>query len=244
MSTVLEVTPEHIARLNSVELTTLLRRLLHLEAQRYGLPISGVTVPLKITVSDGGEDGRIEWSEGPASTDWIPCRGTSFQIKATELTPKQCADELADKKGRVKPLVRHCFMTNGAYVFFCGREYNPKQIKNRIDRATKSAKEILPKKIKRVRIEFYDATRIASWTNQYFAAAVYVLEECGHSLVAGLQTWEQWSGYAPYVNYQFTSDDILNSAIEQLRAFFIGNRTQRAARLVGLSGLGKTRLVL
>ena len=64
MSRVFEVTPEHISRLNSVQLTALLKRLLHLEADRYGLPTSGVHVPLRITVSDAGEDGRIEWSEG------------------------------------------------------------------------------------------------------------------------------------------------------------------------------------
>ena len=90
MSKIFEVTPEHISRLNSLQLTALLRRLLHLEAERHGLPTSGVEVPLKITVSDAGEDARIKWSHGPARTNWAPRRLTLFQIKATAMTPQQC----------------------------------------------------------------------------------------------------------------------------------------------------------
>lgn len=244
MSRVFEVTPEHLSRLNSVQLTALLKRLLHLEAERYGLPTSGVHVPLRITVSDAGEDGRIEWSRGPARTDWTPRRFTLFQVKATSLTPQQSADELVDQQGRLKGSVRDAFKKKGAYIFFCGRDYNKKAIDARIKRATQLAKAKLGKNSKLGLIDFYDANRIASWTNQYFAAAISVLEQCGQSLPLGLQTWGHWSGYDAHIKYQFTTDETLSGLAQQLRSFFLGHSTKKVARLVGLSGLGKTRLAL
>jgi hypothetical protein len=244
MSGVFEVSPAHISRLNSVQLTALLRRLLHLEAERHGLPTSGVHVPLRITVSDAGEDGRIQWSNGPRQTDWVPRRFTLFQVKATTLTPKQCADELIDKNGCMKANVQNVSKNKGAYIFFCGRDYNMKAIDARIQRAAQFLTAKLEKGAKSGLIDFYDANRIATWTNHYFAATVYVLGQLGHNLVSGLQTWEQWSGYPVYSRYQFEADEKLIGLLQQLRSFFLGHSTKKVARLVGLSGLGKTRLAL
>ncbi len=93
-------------------------------------------------------------------------------------------------------------------------------------------------------IDFYDADLIADWTNEYFSAAVYVLEACGEGQILGLQTWEHWSHYDANDKYQFVSDEQIKSYIEQLRSFFLGHAVKKIARLVGLSGLGKTRLAL
>ncbi len=102
MRTAFRVTPDHISRLKDVQLTGLLRRLLHLEAARYELPTSGVSVPLNITAPDGGEDGRIQWSNGPRRTNRVPKRLTVFQIKATLMGPEQCAKELLEKQEKLK----------------------------------------------------------------------------------------------------------------------------------------------
>ena len=93
-------------------------------------------------------------------------------------------------------------------------------------------------------IDFYDANLIVDWTNEYFSAAVYVLEACGEGQILGLQTWEHWSHYDANDKYQFVSDEQIKTYIEQLRSFFLGHAVKKIARLVGLSGLGKTRLAL
>jgi hypothetical protein len=188
MRTAFQVTAEHISRLKDVQLTTLLRRLLHLEAERYGLPTSGVSVPLNITVSDGGEDGRIQWSAGLKHTNWIPRRLTLFQIKATSLSPEQCANELCDKQGKLKPSVSAFLKGKGAYVFVCGHDYNKKAIDARVKRADQCVRRKIKNLAKNRMIDFYDANRMADWTNEYFAAAIYVLEACGQALILGLQT--------------------------------------------------------
>jgi len=95
MSDLLRVTDEDIQRLNDRDLTELLRLLLHLEAKKYGLSTANVSVPLSIDVPDGGEDGAVEWDPAiVARTDWLPKPVTCFQVKATNMPPEKCKEEI------------------------------------------------------------------------------------------------------------------------------------------------------
>ena len=96
-----ECTYADIERLNDVQLTALLRRLLHLEARAAGIPASAVRASLKVDVADGGEDARIGWEGGPANTNWIPTRLCLFQSKATDMSPAECRKEILS--GRPAP---------------------------------------------------------------------------------------------------------------------------------------------
>jgi hypothetical protein len=77
-----EADEEQIARLQSLDLVRLMKRLLHAECRLIDIPLRATTVPLQITVADGGEDGRVEWSGGADSTDYFPGRFSIFQSKA------------------------------------------------------------------------------------------------------------------------------------------------------------------
>ena len=81
------VESQHITRLDEYQLTQLLKLLLHAEADKHGIAQRAVDVALNIKVGDGGEDGRIEWKDGPESTDYLPNHLTQFQNKATEMDP-------------------------------------------------------------------------------------------------------------------------------------------------------------
>ena len=80
-----EVDPKQVEGLEAQDLVLLLRRLLHAEAQAAGVPLSAISVPLQITVPDGGEDGRIVWTGGRDSTDYLPGRINFFQCKASKM---------------------------------------------------------------------------------------------------------------------------------------------------------------
>ena len=71
---VFQVTPDDVSRLDSLQLVQLVRHLLLAEAQKTGLPLRSVIVPLQITVPDGGEDCRVEWEGGVPSTNFLPLR--------------------------------------------------------------------------------------------------------------------------------------------------------------------------
>ncbi len=72
MTGLFEITHEDINQLKDFQLTDLLHRLLRLEANRFNIAASSVSVALNIDVPDGGEDGLIKWSDGPAYTDYVP----------------------------------------------------------------------------------------------------------------------------------------------------------------------------
>lgn len=72
MNAINDVTPDQITALKDIQAARLLLKLLTLEAERNHQPLSGVSVPLNITVADGGEDARVEWQINPPILDWIP----------------------------------------------------------------------------------------------------------------------------------------------------------------------------
>lgn len=84
---IFDILPHQIESLNSKQLVELLKRLLHAEAQRAGISLRGVSVPLQITVPDGGEDARISWMGGLEQTDYLPSRFNILQCKATDPGP-------------------------------------------------------------------------------------------------------------------------------------------------------------
>ena len=55
----LEVLAKDVRQLGSTNLVRLLERLLLAEAQSTGIALSGISIPLQITIGDGGEDARI-----------------------------------------------------------------------------------------------------------------------------------------------------------------------------------------
>ena len=61
---VFDAEPNYIATLDSLQLVKLMKRLLLAEARLTSIPLRAASVPLQITVPDGGEDGSISWTGG------------------------------------------------------------------------------------------------------------------------------------------------------------------------------------
>ena len=95
---IFEVDPDQISLLDSVKLVQLMRRLMRAECQIVDIPLRTVTVPQQITVADGGEDGRVEWTGGSDDTDYFPARFCVFQSKAQNLTEASIKAEVFKKQ--------------------------------------------------------------------------------------------------------------------------------------------------
>ncbi len=243
MAKILEVTDTDIHRLDAKQLTDLLRRLLLLEADRYSIPRQAVDVSLQINVPDGGSDGQIEWTDGLSETDFIPSRHTLFQCKATKIEPAGCKKEIQIKGScDLKPEVEHVLDNGGAYVLFCTQSLNTQQKNKRIEKIREAIKEAGKRYDADVRIEIYDAGRIQNWVNLYPAAIAAILEWAGRATSSPAQTWDHWSRYGAFRKFSFVADDQSTDYIRQLREHLSSPRS--VARIVGLSGLGKTRLAL
>ena len=242
MATIFEVEAGDIGRLSSVQLTKLLKILLHAEARSFGISERSVEVALNIDVKDGGEDGRIKWEGGPNETGFLPSRFVQFQNKAMKLAPSICANEIVDKNGKVKAMVDQALSEGGVYILFTTQELNQQQKIQSIDAIKKKLHDLRKPYADSAVIDIYGASRIQGWVNKYIPAITAVLHWCGKSFMHGLQTWEEWAKYPEFKKFEYIEDEDRKSSLESMRELL--GKKRKCGRIVGLSGLGKTRMAL
>lgn len=247
MSNIYEVSYKHIEKLNDIQLTKILSKLMYLEANKFGIDKSDVNCSLNITVADGGEDASVQWVDGCAHTDWFKCRNNLFQCKATDMPPSKCKNEIIDidkdKNIKLKTQVEEVFKQNGAYILFYYKSLSPKQVNERIKAFREALKELNKPYYQNAAIYIYDANKIAAWVNNYLSAIADVLSFNGERLPIILSTWDELSKYEEYSKYKFEADEEILSIIKQLRNHFKDGE-RNIARIVGLPGLGKTRIAV
>lgn len=244
MHSINEATIEQIERLNDIQLSQLLHKLLYSEALKLGLENYDIIVPLKINVADGGEDGRIEWTENK-SNNWLKKSPSLFQNKATIMGPQKCYDEIIEpksktqKKLKLKSQISDLIKKKGCYTLFTNISLNPSQISKRIQSFNQAITDC-NKNPKNVKIEIYDSNRIKDWVNENIAAITYVQECIGITRVNGFKTWAEWQEVWSDAKIPYKTDSKIKSYIEQIRESIL---KEKVLRIIGHSGLGKTRLV-
>jgi hypothetical protein len=138
------------------------------------------------------------------------------------------------------PAVAEAVGRGGCYVFFCGHPYVQQAMSERIDAAHEELTRAGATLGTWKPIRFLDANKIADWTNHHAAAVAHVCESCQLPPVGELRTWADWSRDRIFRS-AFHSNATLDKSIESLREHL--SKPGSIARVTGLSGLGKTRLV-
>jgi transcriptional regulator with XRE-family HTH domain len=236
-----EVNGRHVAALSATNLSRLLRRLLSAEALASGLPMDGIHVAATITAPDGGEDARIAWENGPDRTAFLPGRLTQFQLKAGQITPAKAGSEVLGTDGRVKPMVEQAIRESGTYVLVCGESYTRQDIERRVDRIVRSLAEA-GVAVSSAQIQFRDADQIAEWVNAHRSVAAWLLEQTQPGLLGPFHDWAHWAAREEHDNSPLVEDPRLPSLRLKLRELV--GIPRGVARVVGLSGVGKSRLAL
>ncbi|MDF2454431.1 MAG: hypothetical protein K0R51_424 [Cytophagaceae bacterium] len=240
------VTIKHIKSLEDSELCLLLDLLLHAEAASCNLQSCVISVPQNINVTDGGEDGRITWEGLPLTTDKIKNQFTIFQCKATKMSAQDCYDEIIiqdDGSGliKLKPQIEEVVKKNGSYILLTTQPLTSKIITPRIASIRKAIRDARHANFDSFKILLYDANIICQWVNKYTAAVTFVQKCNDISRPNSFRTWEEWQRDMPGANIPFQSNDILEEYINNIRDTI---ETDKVVRVIGPSGLGKTRLVL
>ncbi len=236
-----KVSGEHVAVLTERKLVLLVRKLINAEALSEGIGMDRIHIASNVTEPDGGEDGRIEWSEGPERTRFLPSRFCQFQMKATDIGPSEAGDDVIDKAGVVKSMVRSVLSAGGTYVMMCGRSYAKKKIESR-EAAIRKRLATAGMTPSPSQVQFRDADQIADWVNTHPPVAAWLLQETQPGMVGPFRDWLHWAGRHDYESSPWIPDSRLDDFQDKLRALVAPLRG--VARVVGLSGRGKSRLTL
>jgi len=229
-----------ITQLSSEGFTELLRRILNAEAHVHGLPFDGIHVASNIHAPDGGEDGRISWRGDPARTRFLPSRLCQFQLKAGKIDPARAGREVITKVGEVKLMVRKVLEQGGHYILLCAWPYTQQEIEARRQRICDALTNAgIVDADPRVHVR--SAEQIATWVNFYLSVALWVREEVGLESFDGFVTWSQWKGRSEH-SLPWIKDPRLDKLYPRLQNTV--TRPGTVLRVVGLSGIGKSRLCL
>lgn len=248
-----EITGAHIADLNDADLRTLVARLCLAELRTQGCPSSSVTAGGNQDAADGGLDVRVECPTALTAPDFVPRALTGFQVKKPDMPASAIREELCPK-GILRPVIAELAAASGAYIIVSAQgSVADKPLADRRD-AIRSQLDGLEDADK-LHTDFYDRERLATWVNHYPGIAAWVRTRLGSGM-SGWSSIGDWCGAGVSEETPYLFDDkaclvdertsereqlTIGEGISRLRAVL--GRSGQCIRLIGLSGLGKTRLV-
>ncbi len=248
-----EVTANDIAMLTDEYLRSLVGRLCESQLRRRGISPSCVTWGGHQDAKDGGIDVRTELPPNLEGEGFIPRPVTGFQVKAEEMSASKILHEMKPK-GVLRPAICELAARSGAYIIVSSRDsVSDTALRDRLD-AMAEAVDGIPN-ARALRLDFYDRRRIETWLRDHTGTALWVRERIGKPLQAW-SSYGAWSYQSAGTAAEFFLDDEPRvrttqqktkptlSVIEGIHAIRDTLRSPGGVvRLVGLSGVGKTRLV-
>jgi hypothetical protein len=244
------VTSTEIQSLNDEQARELVARLCRAEAAKAGAVKPNTTWGGDQRAKDGGIDVRFGAEDLPAPSTYLPSKNIGYQVKAETFPPSKVDPEMAPK-GILRSAIVEFASTGGSYIIVSTRDsVSDSALSDRITAMT-DCLEIHGLGGK-VHLDFFDSRRMADWAEQHPSIVVWVKS-------ALKQTHTGWRPYGPWAYREedteaaYVLDDKvkvfvpnadegseITTAINALRADL---RSGATVRLVGLSGVGKTRLV-
>ncbi len=241
-----EVSKEMVASLGDVELRELLARLLEAEARDCGISAAAVSVGGNQNAADGGVDASIVWHGNPEPEGWLPRRTIYFQSKAEGMSATKLKNEMRPR-GVARPIFERLAACGGAYIVFSTDDPSHSAEEDRIAAMRAAVEDVDPDRA--ISLHFLGADRIARWVNNRAGVALWLLEKAGHPR-AGWRGYGGWSSDGADERAYLLDDENRASVGEVPVDLLSAIRSMRTAlsspghsvRLLGLSGMGKTRL--
>ncbi|MBI5462665.1 MAG: hypothetical protein HY941_10820, partial [Gammaproteobacteria bacterium] len=248
-----DITPDDINQLNDIDLRGLVGRLCEAELVSRGLSPAAVTWGGNQTAADGGLDVRVGLPPGMSIEGFVPRLSTGFQVKTPDMPRGAILAEMRPV-GAIRPVIQELADEAGAYIIVSSKGSTADSaLRNRRDALREALAGVT--NADQLHTDFYDRTRLATWVRRYPGLITWVRERVGRALV-GWRPYGPWSGAAEDVDSEYLFDDKLRLhlgkhrdshaqavaiAIDELRDEL--TQPGMIVRLVGLSGVGKTRLV-
>jgi hypothetical protein len=249
MHTIFTISAEDIQALNDTQARELIARLCRAELRASGASESAVTWGGDQRAKDGGVDVRVSVPGSVKVADFFKANDVIFQVKAGNFGPAKIAPEMAPK-GKLREAIVELATVGGSFVIVSTRDsFSDSSLNSRRDAMADCLEKY---KLKgKVKIDFYDSRKIADWVESHPTVVLWLKHALGKPLV-GWRPYGPWAYKETTVDAEYLVDDRVKiftqeqdegvtvvNAIGKLR----GDLSKNASvRIVGLSGVGKTRL--
>jgi hypothetical protein len=247
-----EITGDDVSLLNDEDLRSVVGRLCEADLRRHGHSVSHATWGGNQTAKDGGLDVSVSLPAGAETKGFIPKPQTGFQVKKPDMPRKAIIDEMKPE-GIVRPVILELTKASGAYIIVSSTGSTAySALKNRTQ-AMAEALEGVPG-ASNLTLDFYDRNRIATWVRDHPGLIPWIRSLVGKP-VTGWQSFGSWSRAPSGADNSYLFDDEFRiktgdkdegdglSAVDGITRIRDALREPgRVVRLVGLSGVGKTRL--
>lgn len=251
MHPIFQISQQDVQKLNDGQARELVARLCQAELQAKSLATAYVTWAGDQRATDGGVDVRVDISPAFGPTGYIPNDATAYQVKAEVFNPSKIPHEMAPK-GILRNIITEFGALSGAYIIVSTKD----NLSDSMLRARKNAMTACLAThglAGKVHLDFYDSRKIADWVEGFPALVIWLRSALGIPL-QGWQPYGPWAYYESNVEAEYLLDDKIKvlvpdaedgieigSAINRLRGEL--RQPATSVRIVGLSGVGKTRLV-
>ena len=244
-----EVSPQDVAALSDGDLRELVARLSIAGLAEANLPPTPVTWGGDQRAPDGGIDVRVQLPSGAKQPARFPRVATGFQVKATKMGPREIQREMCPN-GLLRPSIRDLIRSRGSYIIATSDSAADDEYKKRV--AAMKAAVAMEAGHEQAEFDYYDARRLADWTNQHPGVVAWARTRLGRPL-QGWQPYGQWVHTRGGKAQPFVPDEkhrlidphdpehkfsLTEGLIHVRQVLHAGGSS---VRLTGLSGVGKTR---
>jgi len=248
-----DITGNEIAELNDVDLRSLIGLLCEAELRSIGISTAGVTWGGHHNAKDGGIDVRVDVSSALQEDNFIPRLKTGFQVKKPDMPYNAIVNEMRPD-GELREVIKDLVDVSGAYIIVSSQgSTSDSALRNR-RMAMKKALEDCPN-ASNIKVDFYDRERIAAWARSHPSIAIWIRDKIGRP-IQGWKHYGNWSRSPKGMEDEYLLDKHVRlhncrnqnyshltivDGINEIREIL--HSSSSSVRLVGLSGVGKTRLL-
>ncbi|MEX2460455.1 MAG: hypothetical protein WD469_04025 [Paenibacillaceae bacterium] len=249
----IEINGNDISDLSDTDLRSLIGLLCEAEIRAVGLPTAGVTWGGHHNAKDGGIDVRVELANALHKDSFIPRSKTGFQVKKPDMPRSSIINEMRPEN-ELRQIIKDLIAAGGAYIIVSSQGSTS-------DSALTDRKEAMREALSdynnatNLKVDFYDRERIAGWVRCYPSLILWVRDKIGRP-IQGWRAYGNWSGSPGGIEEEYLLDGSIRlhngvkprsnglstlDGINELRTLL--QHPASSVRLVGLSGVGKTRLL-
>ena len=246
-----DISKDQLRLLNDTDLRELVARLCQAELRIRGAPVSAVKWGGSQNAPDGGLDVDCRLEDQRFSGDFVPRARTGIQVKTSSMSASRISDEMSPD-GIVRPIFFELAREKGCYIIVSLADDPAGTMLGQ--RSTYMRDEVCGiENHNDLRLEFYGRGHLENWLREHPGVELWVRKRLGIPAVG-------WRPHGRWTTTPATESDELickpgvvirlpgkeqilsvDAGIEGIRQLI--RDSGKAVRIVGLSGVGKTRIV-